>query len=138
MTLKIKNVMLIDDEEIDQKQYRRVLKRSGLVENIVSFSYADKALEYLKANPEQTFDVILLDINMPRMNGFEFLERVTQELGPAFAHAVIIMLTTSLNPGDRERALQFDVVRDFINKPLEVEDVARAVAVLAEVRDRAA
>ena len=135
MEKKIHNAMLIDDEEIDQKQYRRVLNRSGIVENILTFSYADEAFEYLKANGDKTIDVIFLDINMPRMNGFEFLEKVTQELKEDFAHIVIVMLTTSLDPKDRERANSYSVVRDFVNKPLDIEHVEHAAQLLAEVRN---
>ncbi len=60
---------------------------------------------------------------MPRMNGFEFLEAAAERFGPQFAKVVVIMLTTSLNPGDRQRAEAFEVVREFLNKPLTVEDV---------------
>ncbi|MEM7211625.1 MAG: response regulator [Pseudomonadota bacterium] len=134
MTKKISNVMLIDDEEIDLKLYTRVLERSGLVENVLAFSYADEAFEFLKNNDDVMIDVIFLDINMPRMNGFEFLERVTSELTREIAHVVIMMLTTSLDPKDRERAERFDLVREFINKPLVVAHVLRAVELLEEVR----
>lgn len=134
MTRKIQTAMLIDDEEIDQKLYTRVLKRSGLVENVVSFTYADEAFEFLKANDDLVVDVIFLDINMPRMNGFQFLEKVTTELKREFAHLVIVMLTTSLDPKDREMASKFDIVREFINKPLEVAHVVRAAEILDEVR----
>ena len=67
---------------------------------------------------------------MPRMNGFEFLESATEQLGPGFARAVVIMLSTSLNPKDMDRAASFDVVRDYIPKPLtndNVHHVARLV-----------
>ncbi|KIC19981.1 histidine kinase [Leisingera sp. ANG-Vp] len=115
--------MLIDDEQADQMMYRRVLKRSGMVRDQISFQYADEALAYLKKEDREEIDLILLDINMPRMNGFEFLEAATAELGPAFAKAVVVMLTTSIDPRDRERAEKFSVVRKFINKPLTIEHV---------------
>jgi CheY-like chemotaxis protein len=130
MSVKINTVMLVDDEEIDQKTYQRVLKRSGIVGEILVFTYATDALEYLKSNPEQTVDVIFLDINMPRMNGFEFLEAATAELGEAFARMVIVMLTTSIDPKDRKRAEDNPLVRDFLDKPLTVEQVESVAAML--------
>ena len=130
MTKRINTVMLVDDEEIDQKTYQRVLKRSGMVEEILIFTYATDALEYLKSNPEQTVDVIFLDINMPRMNGFEFLEAATKELGEAFARMVIVMLTTSIDPKDRKRAEDNPLVRDFLDKPLTIGHVEHVANML--------
>ncbi|KIC18819.1 response regulator [Leisingera sp. ANG-Vp] len=127
MTKPIRLAILIDDEEIDQRQYLRTIKKSGLVEEVLVFTFADEALEHLKANPELEVDIIFLDINMPRMDGFEFLEAATQEIGGGFAKNVVIMLTTSLNPDDRERAKRFGVVKEFFNKPLSVEHIEQVV-----------
>lgn len=126
MTKPIKTAMLIDDEEFDQRQYKRVLTRSGLVETVLQFTYADDALAHLEANPDLEVDIIFLDINMPRMNGFEFLEAATEKFGPDFVKTVVVMLTTSLNPNDRTRAESYEVVRDFISKPL-TQDVLEHV-----------
>ena len=134
--MKIKKALLIDDTAIDQKLYRRILERSEIVEDVTSFSYADEALEFLISNRSAEVDVIFLDINMPRMNGFEFLEAAVEKLGETFTHVVIVMLTTSLNPADRERAEQFSVVRDFINKPLTLEHVRRAAELVRAERAR--
>ncbi len=123
----LKNVMLIDDGEADQMLYKRTMMRSGQVGRVLQFEYADEALEYLKKEGREEIDVIFLDINMPRMDGFEFLEEACADFGDSFTRAVIIMLTTSLNPKDRERAAQFDVVKDFIDKPLTVEHIDNIV-----------
>lgn len=131
MTAEIGFALLIDDNDIDQRYYQRVMRRSGLVGEVKVFSFADEALAFLAANRDLTIDAIFLDINMPRMNGFEFLEAATDQLGPDFAKVVVAMLTTSLNPADRARAESFEVVKAFINKPLtaqHVQDVAGKVA----------
>lgn len=127
---KLGTVMIIDDDQIDQMMYERVLKRSGLVEQTMYFSYAEKALEYLKTPDREQIDIIFLDINMPRMNGFEFLDRATAELGPHFAALVVVMLTTSLNPEDEERAHSYDIVKDYISKPLTGDNLGRIVDLL--------
>jgi CheY-like chemotaxis protein len=126
----IRTAMLIDDESFDQKLYQRVLQRSGLVEEALSFLYADEALAYLASPGHRKIDVIFLDIHMPRMNGFEFLEAATETLGQKFASVVVVMLTTSLERRDRDRAATYPVVRRFINKPLIVEQVADVAALL--------
>ena len=130
MTHKIKLAFLIDDEEIDRRQYMRIIERSGVVDEVQQFSYADEALAYLIENPSVEVDVIFLDINMPRMNGFEFLEAAEEKLPRKIAKVVIAMLTTSLNPDDRARAEAFEEVKDFITKPLTEDDVRNVAAML--------
>lgn len=123
---KIRTVMLIDDEKSDQFLYKRIIERSGLVENLISYQYAEDALEYLQKNDHQKVDVIFLDINMPRMDGFEFLEAATEKFGDNFAKVIVIMLTTSLDPTDVKRANTYPAVKDFLNKPLTVEHLEKA------------
>lgn len=130
MTKKIGLAVLIDDEEIDQRFYKRAIQKSGLVENVLAFELATEALAYLKAHREIDVDLIFLDINMPTMDGFQFLDTASQELGPNFAKAVVAMLTTSLNPADEVRARSYEIVRAFITKPLTVESVVDVVALV--------
>ncbi len=122
--IKIKTVMTVDDNSIDQILYKRIMNRSGLVDNIISFQYADDALQYLKSDDSEKIDVIFLDINMPRMSGLEFLERMSNDFGPEFSSLVVIMLTTSLDPEDERRAQQYKAVKAYMRKPLKVEDLA--------------
>lgn len=124
---KIRTMMTIDDSELDQILYKRVITRSGLVEKVISFQYAEDALSYLKSDDREKIDVILLDINMPRMSGFDFLERALSDLGPEFSTSVVIMLTTSLDPADEKRAKQFEVVKAYLNKPLSPEGLENIV-----------
>ncbi len=122
------HIILIDDEEIDRRIYARVLKRAGLAEDPVGFSYAADALAYLADPAVPPVDLILLDINMPGMNGFEFLEVLTSmEAGTPDTTAVAIMLTTSLNPRDMERATAFPAVKAFLGKPLNSRDVSDVI-----------
>lgn len=119
-TKGIGKLMMIDDNEVDQMLYKRIVGRSGLVGELLNFLDAADALTYLRDQANTPPDLILLDINMPGMDGFGFLDAVTAEFGPAFA-PVIVMLTTSLDPADAKRANAYDIVRDFQNKPLTRE-----------------
>lgn len=131
-TPEIKLAVLVDDEKIDQMIYRRVMERSGIVRDVRIFSRAMDALEFLKQDDRPEVDVVFLDINMPRMNGFEFLDAATREFGPDFAKLVVVMLTTSINPHDHDRATSSPVVRKFIYKPLTEEHVHEVAQLVSE------
>ncbi len=126
----IRTVMLIDDELVDQMIYKRVMDRSGEVETVITFQAADEALKFLTGAEREPVDVIFLDINMPRMTGFEFLEAANSELGDSFAKAVVMMLTTSASPHDIKRANDFDMVKMFATKPLTVDHIKSVSEIL--------
>ena len=128
----IGSIMLIDDNEIDQMICKRLINRSGMVGELISFLSAEEALEHLRNSELPAVDAILLDVNMPRMDGWEFLEAATRELGTPFARIVVMMLTTSLDPRDLERARKFSVVRDYCNKPLMMAYLEKLAAILQE------
>lgn len=123
----LQRVVLVDDSDADNFLHRLVLEEAGLVEDIQIFLYAEDALAYLQRMEPGAVNLILLDINMPRMNGFEFLEAY-QDLGLDPSSIVIIMLTTSINPDDEERARRYRIVKDFLNKPLTAQGFRELVA----------
>ncbi|EHR70365.1 response regulator with CheY-like receiver, AAA-type ATPase, and DNA-binding domains [Burkholderiales bacterium JOSHI_001] len=126
----LKRVMLIDDNDADLLYTRIVLERSGAAQEVLAFESARDALAALSARPGPDVDLILLDINMPGMNGFDFL-RSYEQLPPAQrGQAVVVMLTSSPDPADRERAASFGSVKDYVVKPLD-RDAARALLRLA-------
>ena len=119
--MTLNRVMIIDDDRFDQLAYRRILRKANAEIDLLPFQYAIKALEYLQSPARQHVDAILLDINMPRMNGFEFLEAAQTEL----ENQIVIMVTTSLDPRDRNRAEAFAPVRGFFSKPLSTDDISK-------------
>ncbi len=115
----LKKLVLVDDNEADLVYSGIVLERAGIAAAIVSFDAAIDALDYLSGLDGVEVDGVLLDINMPRMNGFEFLQAYESRFGAA-ARAIVVMLTSSPDPRDRERALAFRSVKGFVTKPISV------------------
>ena len=130
MTAPIQTLMLIDDNEADTFLCRLMIEEARLADNLLVFNVAEDALAYLRNNPGP-IDAILLDIRMPRMSGFEFIEAALAEFGSAFAKVVIVMLTTSLDINDKMKAEQFGVVKGYFEKPLsqaQLETIAAMVS----------
>lgn len=110
------NVFLVEDDEIDAENVRRAFAETENPPTLWSARDGEEALEKLKAGeiPLQ-HTVILLDLNMPRMNGIEFLEALRNL--PQFAHLPVVVLTTSDAEQDRVRAYGFNVA-GYLLKPV--------------------
>ncbi len=120
-------VLMVDDNENDLLFTRIALQRSGVDFEVQAFERAQEALQMLAATPDHGIDLILLDINMPVMDGFGFLEAF-EALPPAQrGHAVVVMLSSSSDPADRARAASHACVRDFLRKPLDKGAAARLI-----------
>lgn len=120
---KVRNVLLIDDDAPTNFIHRKILLHSGLVENIHVTQSGQEALEYLgnNSNRDQESalpDIIFLDINMPAMDGWEFLVQYEKLKHLKKENIVIVMLTTSLNPDDEIKAKGIKEVFGYRNKPL--------------------
>ncbi|KOY87516.1 hypothetical protein AD998_16460 [bacterium 336/3] len=116
MNKKINSILLIDDDEPTNFLHELVIKKSNCVENCVVMPGGQKALDYLHVG--KIPNLIFLDINMPAMNGWEFLEAFRNTNISQKDEIVIIMLTTSLNPDEEEKSKSFKEVQDFKRKPL--------------------
>lgn len=114
-----RRIMLIDDYESDLLFTRLMLERCDQHFEVLEYDSAQEALQYLQSHPVHGISVILLDINMPGMNGFEFLEAYEHLADGKQAEAVVIMLTSSPDPRDRARAETFGTVRGYITKPID-------------------
>ena len=123
---RFERVMIIDDDEVDRYSASYIMKKNLFAKHIIEFGLATQAIEYLEKNqdsPDLLPEIILLDINMPRMNGFEFLERLANLHLCAKISCCIVMLTSSNNPRDHKRAEEDPIVNEFLNKPLQKTDL---------------
>lgn len=124
MKRKLKNVLLIDDSESDNFYHERKIRKLGITDSIhVSYS-GQEALNFLKSeldgvHPRPT--LIFLDINMPGMNGWEFLEEYEKLEVSQKGEVVLTMLSNSIDERDKEKAVHYKTVQGFYSKPLNKE-----------------
>lgn len=114
-------VMVVDDAEIDRFLAKKVLTKHAFAKEVLPLDSATNALNYLSENQENREalpDLIFLDINMPKMNGFDFLEEYKKLPEAVKKKCIIVMLSSSLLPEDRELAMNNPYVCQFLNKPL--------------------
>jgi len=116
----MKTVMLVDDSEADLLFSRIIVDRSGICRDVLAFDNAPAALAHLSAPEGSEVDLVLLDINMPGMDGFQFLQAYDALHGARQARAVVVMLTSSPDPRDRVEAERYACVRGYVVKPINL------------------
>lgn len=116
MSVPYKICLLIDDNYIDNFVTRRILESGHFAEQIIVRQSPAEAIESLREGTVKP-DVIFLDIRMPLMNGFEFLQEY-DKLDEEVKAAKIFMLSSSLDPTDIKRSGENKYITQFIHKPL--------------------
>ncbi|BDD06025.1 hypothetical protein AUTU_35080 [Aureibacter tunicatorum] len=122
--------MLVDDNEIDNLINQKMIESSNITEHIYTHTGAKSAVEFLK-NIEKVEEfasqilpeVIFLDIDMPLMDGFQFLEEFEKLTAKTKERCKIVMLTSSINPQDVNKSKDYSSVKDYINKPLSHQNL---------------
>lgn len=124
-------IFIIDDDQLSVHLTRTILTLEGITQDITAFLSAGEALEVLNANNDMDMPaVILLDLNMPEMDGWDFLDALQPLELPLNNKCKIFILTSSLDPADTERAAGYSVVAGFIQKPLNSEDIKAIVRII--------
>ncbi|MEO8764032.1 MAG: response regulator [Ginsengibacter sp.] len=120
MKKRLNCVMLIDDDEDDNYFHQVVLKKMDFANHIEIAEGGPEALDYLKREKDVP-DIIFLDINMPGMNGWDFLEEYKKLTASQKKSVIIIMLTTSISPLDKKNAENIPEISSFYSKPMTQE-----------------
>lgn len=123
-----RTIMLVDDNKIDLFIHSEIIRRMPFEKKIQQYTFASKAIEFLKvADSSEWPDVILLDIYMPIVNGFEFLIEYAKFSAQLRRRCKVIMVSSSLDVEDLEKARQNPEVFGFLEKPLNMEKLFQMV-----------
>ncbi|GMV78049.1 MAG: response regulator [Chitinophagaceae bacterium] len=123
----IKSLFIVDDDPITVKICELVIKNTKFADKITGFNNGQECMQFfincfdkkdIENNKANIPNLILLDLNMPVMDGWEFLEHFVRKYNNRIPDTKIAILTSSINPNDFMKAQQYDVIIDFLHKPL--------------------
>jgi CheY-like chemotaxis protein len=121
-----KKVAIVDDDEIFQFTTKIKFEKLGLAEDVMIFNDGEEAINFIQSGAKEDMpEILLLDINMPIVDGWDFLalfEKVPREKQEMMR---ILMLSSSINPDDVKRAEANPFVMDYITKPISDADVKK-------------
>lgn len=109
-------ILLVEDDEIDRMMVRRAFRAFGIANPLLTAGDGEEALELLRSGGEELPALILLDLNMPRMNGIEFLHAVKSD--EALRAIPVVILTTSNEPVDKRKCFRCSVA-GYLVKPAD-------------------
>ncbi len=126
MGQKMELACIIDDDKIYVNLVRKIIEIKKLSENLLIFKNGLEALEYFKIiltnmSEEKLPDIIFLDLNMPVMDGWEFLGEFIKIKNQFDKKITLYVVSSSIDPRDLERAKSFNLVTDYLIKPIELK-----------------
>ena len=121
--MKALKVLLIEDDKIEVLKFQRTLRQLELNYSVKVSNNGQEALDFLK-NGSDLPDLILLDLNMPKINGKEFLSRLKKD--ESINHIPVIILTTSKNKNDLKECYRLGI-GGYMLKPLKYEDYVQKI-----------
>lgn len=127
----IERVLCIDDDQITLVLCEMVIRKAKFAQEVIKAHNGKEGLSWFsayfsrqksKSSPsEEAPTIIFLDLNMPVMNGWDFLEDYMMKYADRLPETKVVIVSSTVNPEDFSRANRYDLVIDFINKPLTAE-----------------
>ncbi|MCC8359364.1 response regulator [Salinimicrobium sediminilitoris] len=117
---------IIDDDKIYVNLVKKIIEIKKLSQNLIIFKNGKEALDYFKAtlesvNEDRLPNIIFLDLNMPIMDGWEFLSEFVKIKNNFNKKITLYVVSSSIDPRDLERAKSFNMVTDYLIKPIELK-----------------
>lgn len=128
MIRKLKTILLLDDNGATNIIHKKFITRANCAEQILKFQSGIEALHYLKSEAVEQPDLIFVDINMPIMTGWQFLEELQKMKDSYKKESIVVLLSTSLSSVDREKANNLKIIDEVRLKPLTIKAVQEIVA----------
>jgi len=122
-------VLLVEDAEVHVAFARLAFEREGLESRLRVVRDGESALQLLEDDPDRPPRLILLDLGLPRMSGFDVLQAVRGHDNPRVRRTPVVVLTTSRAPGDVRKAYEL-CANSFVSKPLELDDFVELIGEL--------
>jgi len=127
----LNHIVLVDDNETTSFLNNRLLGRLALAEKVTTFTRAEEASQFLWNDAQAALtpaaDLVFVDLKMPGMSGFDFLEQYNQLPAAVQGRTVVAVLTTSMHSADTARVAQYPNV-EYLTKPLTEEKLQRLLA----------
>jgi two-component system, chemotaxis family, chemotaxis protein CheY len=133
---KIKNVCIVDDDELFQFVMRQHFERMELVEQIHKFTDGEQALSFIKDHldkPDELPELILLDVNMPYMDGWQFMREYVKLELPVDKPIKVYILTSSTHDTDLQKAKEFPQLAGYLVKPISKSVIKQILEELLEL-----
>jgi CheY-like chemotaxis protein len=120
--IKKKNIFVVEDDMITSMLIKRVLLKHPIINNINTFSNGKEAFYFFNQLRKDEYpDLIFLDLNMPVMDGWEFLDCSLKYM--KINDIPIVILSSSIDPNDRKKAIEYNNIIRFLSKPLRLDEV---------------
>ncbi|WP_291119717.1 response regulator [Flavobacterium sp. UBA6135] len=124
----LETVLCVDDDPITLMLCKKVIVKANFGKEIIFAQNGQEALDLFEKLKEdnlkgttQVPQLVFLDLNMPVMNGWDFIEKFSLDSNSAFKNTKIIILSSTIDPADFNRAKQYNIVSHFLSKPITVE-----------------
>lgn len=132
--MKTRRILVVDDNDDDLFFAQIILTSAEVAADVTLKETGPIALDYLASPQGQEVDIILLDINMPEMSGFDFLDLYQPLYDQCLARAPVVMHSSSSAPADKSRAATYGCVRGYLVKPISKVTAQSLIQMTTELR----